>query len=234
LQYDLVNDTYVGHQYFISHKPQDIVVSPVQVFENKNNSFDFASKIDNVNPNFWGEFEYDFTADGKDNNYEKGFILPGDSKYLVALSKTISLNSPVQLKITNLNWHRVNSKQITDWEKFKQSHLDIEISEIKYTSGSNNPISDKLGLNKLSFMIKNNTAYNYQSFSLPILFMNGGGLAGVNKYTINKLMSGEKYQVDLSWHAGFEFINTVVITPEINIFDNSSYIKPTEKTTEKN
>lgn len=215
---DLAVSGHINHNYFAQTAPADLQVGPVNVLRSDAKS-DLAAQISNSNQRHWGEFEYFFVADGKETGRESGFILPGEIKYLMALSRE-SVSQNVQLRIEKMKWHRVTARDIRDWNDFRDNHLDIVVSNTQFTPQSNE------SLNQLSFKVSNNTAFNYWNVKFLIVFTGSqGNIAGVNKYGLGELMSGDKRDINIAWSGNLPPASQIMIVPEINIMKDSSYIK---------
>ena len=209
---------FINHNYFAQTAPKNIEPGPVYIFRTGGKS-DLTARISNANLKHWGEFEYFFTADGKEFGREAGFILPGETKYLMALAQEAASQN-VQLRIENLKWHRIKTREIDSWSEFRDSRLDLEISETRFV-----PLSDE-NLNRFSFRVGNNTAYNYWKVDFSIiLFGSQGNVVGVNRYGLSELMSGESKDLNIVWPGILPQANQIMVVPEVNIMKNSAYVK---------
>jgi len=222
----LVQQGNIEHSYLARIAAQDLSYSPVQVFGANNNRYDFLVKVRNVNQKWWAEFNYYFLIGEKQTEKFQGFIFPQENKYFIALNQSL-LTAPtyVEFITKDFEWHRIDQHRISNWQDFYTSHLNIENKEIKYIPASASELSEKIGLNQLSFTTINKTAYNYWEVNYIILIYSGGGITGINRYIINDFMSGQNRQVELSWPGNLGRVDKVELIPEINIMDNDVYIK---------
>src|SRR5665811_726411 len=110
--------------------------------------YDLYTSLENDNYKWWAEFEYYFSAAGRQTDKVKGYIFPREIKYLAVLAEDFS-NYPAdsQLIIENISWHRINQHLIPDWEEFKSNHFNIENTDIKFVSAEASPLSERLDLN---------------------------------------------------------------------------------------
>jgi len=222
----LVQINSVGHDYITQVGAKDLAIGSVGIIRSSDRKYDLYTNIKNDNPKWWAEFDYYFTAAGRQTGKTKSYILPNEIKYLAALAQDFSYSpTDAQLVIENISWHRVNQHEITDWNIYQASHLNIETTDIKFTSASASPLSEKLGLNQLSFNAINNTAYNYWNVGFTILLYSGDQIAAINHYVLTDFMSEQKRSVEISWPGDFGRTDKVEIIPEINIMKDDIYIK---------
>ena len=59
---------------------------------------------------------------------------------------------------------------------------------------------------------------------LNIALFDGDQLVSVNKYILQNFVSGEKRNIKISWPGNYRNIRAKII-PDINILDNSVYLK---------
>jgi len=216
----------VSHDYVVQIAARDLAIGSVEIFRSSDNKYDLYTMLKNDNLKWWAEFEYYFTAAGRQTEKTRGYILPEEVKHLAALAEEFSYYpEDGRLVIENINWHRINQHKITDWEAYRADHLNIETSDIKFIPANANPLSEKLGLNQLSFNAVNHTAYNYWSVGFAILLYSSDQVTAVNHYILNDFMSEEKRLVEISWPGNLGRADRIEIIPEINIMEDDIYIK---------
>ena len=91
--------------YVTALKPVPIEVSPIQSFNIEGNRNDFISQVRNNNANWLVTFDYQFVSNSDQTLKRKGFILPGEVKYLMDLGIE---GSGVNLEISNQKWIKIN------------------------------------------------------------------------------------------------------------------------------
>jgi len=222
----LIQVNGVSHDYVVQIGARDLNIGSVEIIRSSDKKYDLFTKLKNDNPKWWAEFDYYFIAAGKQTQKIKSYILPEEIKYLAALAEDFSYSpDDGQLIIENLSWHRINQHQISDFDAYRISHLNIESADIKFTPANANPLSEKLGLNQLSFNAINHTAYNYWSVGFVILFYSNDQITAINHYVLNDFMSEQKRSVEISWPGNLGRVDRVEIIPEINIMQDDIYIK---------
>jgi hypothetical protein len=220
----LVEASAVGHDYVLQLSAKQLFIAPVGVLKSAGNKYDFYVQLRNGNQKWWAEFDYYFAVAGGQTAKTKGFILPLESKYLLALAQEVaSRPDTAQLIMENISWHRLNQHQIPNWSAFERSHLNIVSTDIKFTPASS-LLSEKLNLNQLSFKVANQTAFNFWQAGFNILLYGGGALVDVNHYILDDFMSGQERAVEISWPGSLPWVNRVEIAPDINIMKDDIYI----------
>ncbi|MFH1583416.1 MAG: hypothetical protein ABIB72_03850 [Candidatus Falkowbacteria bacterium] len=214
------------HDYVMQIAAKDLALGSVEIIRSSDKKYDLYTKLKNDNPKWWAEFEYYFTAAGKQTKKVRDYILPEEIKYLAALAEDFSYYpEDGRLVIENINWHRINQHQIADWDAYRASHLNIETADIKFIPANASSLSEKLGLNQLSFNAINHTAYNYWSVGFAILLYSSDQITAINYYILNDFMSEQKRLVEISWPGDLGRADRIEIIPEINIMKDDIYIK---------
>ncbi|MDD5071813.1 MAG: hypothetical protein PHQ42_03700 [Patescibacteria group bacterium] len=222
----IVEERMVGHDYILELAPRDLILSSPQILKATEDKYDLLAEIRNPNPKHWANFIYCFSADNKETDCGQSFILPEETKTILALAKIFKARpSGLALAIKEISWARVNPRQFPDWKNFRDEHFDFNIEGVKFTPASASGLSEKLNLNSLEFSITNKTPFNYWEIPLNIFLYRGNSIVGVNRYTVLELMSGEKRKVEMSWLGGLSGADNVKTIPEINIFEDDIYIK---------
>lgn len=203
----------------------DIEASPVQVLASADR-YDLAAKLKNPNEKFTANFQYCFVRADQNLICGSSFLLPGDEKYILALGQDLSSGSEgITLVISSVFWQRIDAHKIPSWTDFSALRLSLPVSNLNFASGDNSGLSDKLSLSRLEFSIKNNTSYGYYEAPLNILLFSGSELVGVNRYLVKNFVPGDSREVKISWAANLSAVDRTEVKPDINIIDDSVYLK---------
>lgn len=222
----LVQVNNVGHDYVMQVGAKNLALGSVEIIRSSDKKYDLYARLKNDNPKWWVEFDYYFTAAGRQTKKDKGYILPDEVKYLMALAEDFSYYPEgARLIMENIGWHRINQHEIPDWGAYRTGHLNIASTDLKFVPADASPLSEKLGLNQLSFNAVNHTAYNYWSVGFVILLYAGDRITGINHYVINDFMSEQERSVEISWPGDLGRADRAEIIPEINIMADNIYIK---------
>ena len=222
---EIIQDTLVGHDFVLSRAPQELQLKSVQVIRGNDNKYDFVVQVKNVNPRHWAEIYYYFRIGDENLDITKGYIMPSESKYFLALGEEFDKNiSSANFVIEDINWHRLNAHTIPDWAQHKIDHLNIEISDIKFTPAKSSSLSEKLSLNDLKFNTTNNTPYNYWEIYFVVLLRDRDKIVGVNRYILAEFLSDQEREINVTWPGRLGRVGDIEIIPEVNIFEREVYI----------
>lgn len=201
---------------------EDMIFSAVSVFKGGEKN-DLAVQIKNPNTNFSAIFDYCFMSTDKEIACGQDFIMPAEEKYVVSLGVGNGFND-ASFVLKKIIWRRLDTKNISDFNFFENSHLNFSINELSFSPAASG-VSSNIDLNWLEFSILNNTAYSYYEAPLNILIFKSGTLVGVNRYILNNFMSGESREVRMTWTGDLRGAKDVKIVPAVNILDESVFLK---------
>ncbi|HPY08421.1 MAG: hypothetical protein ACOX0H_01770 [Patescibacteria group bacterium] len=234
-----IYSSYAYIIYFLSgpidNQPENQVLSPrniinemsigsLEIFRNPD-SYDLVIELQNNNDNFSAEFNYCFYQGEHTLKCEKGHVLPSERKYILALGINLADSKAVAFKINDIFWARVNRREIADWETFFNDRINFETTNMEFLNSSRSGLSDNVSLNTLEFDYTNHSPYSYFSVPLNILFYNGSSLVAVESYTAKDFLTGETRSIKMTWPGDIGTINRIEVVPDINILDDSVYLK---------
>lgn len=223
----IVTNANIDHEIVVRQSPKNLKFGNVKVIKSGVDKYDFLMEVSNINEQHWGEFEYYFTASGKNIGHATGFILPKETKYFYLLGQELKQDpSGVEFKIDEVKWSRISSVDYPDWTKFYNDRTRIEISDAEFIPESLSELSEKVDLNLLRFKLHNNTAYSYWEVNLGVRLMNRNTIIGAEKIVVNNLIAGEVRDFEITWPGKLSKVSEIIIVPEVNIIDESVYIKP--------
>ncbi len=239
----MLQTNIVSHDYLTQIGAQDLRNFPVNILTSASGKYDLAVRVQNINERWHAEFDYYFLADngpvssslsdqpsrdgsqGGKIGMARGFILPMEEKYLMALSQEFNVK-PIgaQLVIENLSWSRIDRHTIPDWQDYKNSRLNIVIEDIKFTPAGKSNLSGTVSLNQVNFKATNKTAYNYWQVDFQIALFRGMDVASVNKVSLNEFMSGQERLVEIRWPGDIGRISKSEVMRELDIMRDDIYI----------
>ncbi|MCK5061149.1 hypothetical protein KAR28_01205 [Candidatus Parcubacteria bacterium] len=212
----------------LRQKAQPILAQTPIILMGAGAKTDFVTKIINPNLTHWAEFQYVY----KDSNgniiaEHKNFILPNESKHLLSLGHDGLGSKPdIKFEFSDISWGRVTAHDYPDWEAYMDEHLNIEISDKKFTPAMSTILTESLSLNEVSFTAKNLTAYNYYDVNFIILLSDNTRITSANQYLLENFLSGESRDIVLTWPGRLGRIRYIDIVGEINITDEQVYVSP--------
>lgn len=183
--------------------------------------FDALALVKNPNAKWYATFDYKFAIAGEETAAHKGFILPGEEKYVLDLGIQAK-GKPTRaiLTLSNVHFQRINQREIPDYGSYKAARLAFDTSGISYT-----PALQVAGraVSRATFTVVNNSAFSYFEVPFQVFLYRGSVLAGVNQAILSNLSSGETRQVDVTWFDPLAGITKVEVKPDLNILDPSVY-----------
>lgn len=222
----MVNQKTLTHEMVMAQAPQDLIYQSVQSLKLSDGKYDFLVQIKNPNDRYWGRINYSFVAGDEKIGEFQGFVLPGESKYLLALGQEVGSNpAGVKLYVDSVNWQHVNLHKYPDWNQFRDDRMKFSFSDISFTPAQTTILTEKLDLNTLDFVVSNDSAFNYWNVDLIIFLYKGNNIIGVNKYSLGEFMSGETRNIQSTWPGELLRVDDVVVVPEIDITKDDIYIK---------
>ncbi len=204
------------HAYTVARAATPISVSEVRAFVSANNKYDFYTELENANTDWWAEFEYQFVFDGGSTAVKQGFILPESKKPLaeLAFSSTAGIVN-AQFQFQSISWHRLDRHVISDYTKWSQDRLDLEILNPTVIQDASGPV-------RTTFTVRNHTAFSYYNPTFYLLLKRGAVVA-VNKTTLQSLAPGESQDVVVNWFGTVPSASQVEIIPDLNLFNPTLY-----------
>lgn len=225
---DLVQTKTVTQNYLLAAAAKNLIYSSTGIVSN-DGKYDLYAQVKNPNAKYWGEFSYCFTTAAGEKSCGKDFILPGDKKYVLSLAQAFkNWPSSVTFLAKDIVWHKIDNHLIPDWNKYRDDHLNISVKNVVFTPAATNEISEKIGLNTLSFTAVNNSAFGYWEAPFTIVLSNSGKISSINSYVIKKFISYDSQDVKITWPGIIGAIDSTIITPDINIMDGGNYQQPNE------
>jgi hypothetical protein len=229
--------TMLGADIHAENTAAGLLVANASVFTASGKS-DFAAEMKNPNKNFRADFTYHFSIGNQATADKRGFILPGDDKFLIDLGEKISAGGSAALTITEIDWHKVDRHLIPDYAKFSADRLNFGITDAKFVpaGGGSNPFAGMVATptstpasggptGETTFTLTNNTGFGYKDLSFNILLMSGPELAAVNSTIISDVLPGETRQVELTWYESLPAISDTRVIPEVDIMNDGIYLR---------
>jgi hypothetical protein len=224
-----LNSELMSYSGLKDKKAKDIVASRPIVIDSGSKT-DFIVKVNNPNAKHIAHFKYSFNVGGQEYGERNGFILPEETKYLLALGENIpSRVNRAELVLTNVSWERVNKKEIIDWDLYASDRLNIGTREENFIPGQSTGLSENVILNRLEFVAYNNSAYNYYQTDFNIILFQNNTEIGAYKHSVDRFMSGQEKYVDLTLAHNIGNVSKILIEPEIDISQDDIYIDIGEK-----
>lgn len=189
---------------------------------------DIIVPVTNPNTRSAARFDYFFRVNGGEIGRRSDYILPGETKYLLALGQPLAAGtSEAELVIENYGLKRVDAHAIPDWAAYRAERINFAISDARFVPGASSGLSEKVSVGEAGFTIVNRSPYGYRRLRLILLLKNNGDVVGANEYIIENFRSGETRSPRISWTGNIPVVSQVEVIPDLDILDANSYLKYT-------
>lgn len=203
-----------------------VSTSDVTLLLNQSNQADLVGKVTNANPRSVLYFSYYFNVSGEQIGQDRSFVLPGDTKYVMALNQKLSsIQSGAELIITDIRYSPMPREIFPQWQEFKEDRLRLLVEDAAFIPGQDSGLSEKISLGELHFTITNQGGYSYKQLPLVIVLRLGDRIVSASRYYVENFRSGEKKSVRISWPGSWSGISQIEIIPDINILDENVYLQ---------
>lgn len=200
---------------------QDLAVKRIGVVPANSKIYDLFAEVANPNTEWRADFTYTFIVDGKPAAEQKGFIMPGESKFLLHLNTEATTAPTADWKVTSIKWHKMSGADTALLaEKY---HLATE--NFSFTSSQQTGVTQIVPISMVSFDLKNTGGYTYNSVGLPIVLLNGDTVVAVNYLTTQRVRPSEVRNLQAKWFHQFDGVTNYKVTPEVNVFDPEAFPK---------
>lgn len=189
------------------------------------NFLDFVAHITNANINKVAEFEYRFIWPRGSTEWVASFILPGASKYLLALGQEASDTSRTQLEIQNVRWKSIS---IEDKERLALTRDGLVVISSIFIRNINEELTGT-PISGAEFVVENRLPFDLQNIPFNILVTGPSGVQALNRVTVKRIDHKEQRVIRVRW---FSFVSggTVSAEPDINYLDDTHIAPRIEET----
>lgn len=163
------------------------------------------------------DIAYKFTYNGIDGKELHAFIRPEETKVLMDFNVGVSENIDLyDFQIVSISYKK--TKQI-DMKNLSYDNFSIE-------NQVNNLInSENTNRNWVEFDAKNISPYNFKKVAFNVILYLGEKIIAIDRIEEKNFYSNESRHIEASWFYKIPSYVSVVIVPEINIFDKTNYIQ---------
>lgn len=186
-------------------------------------AYDIAVRVTNPNLKWRVSFDYHFDAGGAATVTQKGYILPGDTRWLYALGQRGTSRPPnAKIVVENVKWLRADPHlTLPDYATWIAKRMDIRISDAVYAGPQP---QDPVPVGKATFTVTNATAFGYYNMGFFVTLHSGSWVVAVNRVAVSALRPGETRQVEATWASDIPTATRVEVKPEVDVFDERTYI----------
>lgn len=217
---NLAKDLVSYQTYRSTHRPLSPQIVSAKVIALGEERYDIIARLQNPNPDWLIEFDYQFVSEAVSTSVKRGFILPGEEKFLTALGvKTERVVRSPRIDLSNFTWRRIE-----DYALVRGERLNFELQDVKFISAQELSLSGRVPVSRTTFTIVNKTVYNFWGVGVYVALYQGSALTALNYITLEELLSNEARPVEISWYERLANVNKVSVEPEVNILDPKSFM----------
>ncbi len=223
----LITDSYDKDQSFATidfsgirerNKASDLVFVSKDYLSLGDNKYDFLATVYNPNKeHVVYDITYRFIYNGINTKELHSFIRPEETKVLMDFNiKSEDNIDYFEFEIVQISWKKINQLDMKDLS------YDNFVIENQKNNFLNSEVSNR---NWIEFDIKNNSPYNFKKALFNVIVYLGDKVVAINQLEEKNIYSGEIRHLESSWFYKIPSYVSVVIVPEINIFDKLNYIQ---------
>ncbi len=218
------NNIAAMHSIAKGSDAQQLTLGSAKVVQGTPTSYDFYATVKNTNADWYATFTYSFSAGSTTSRIEDGFVMPGESKYLLSLgTKADGRPSSPSITLENIVWHRVNHHDAPDVAAWLAEHGNFLLTTPTYAADIA-LANDKIG--RTTFTVTNASPYSYWAPQFNVILERAGAVVGVSQATLSEFTAGEIRNSEVRWYGDIPLTATATVAPNVNFFDESSYMSP--------
>lgn len=212
------------HAISTAEDAQPLSLGSVKILQGTPSSIDFFTTVNNPNDDWYATFTYTFSSGSLVSHEEKGFVLPGEKAYILALGvKSEQKPSSGTVALDNIVWHRVDRHIAPDIVAWTEDHANFVIEDATYVADV--AFADST-IGRTTFTVTNATPFAYWTVPFQVILERAGAIVGVSQAIVSEFESGEAQIVDVRWYDALPATATVTVLPSVNYFDTSVYMPP--------
>ncbi len=220
----LQNNVASMHAIAKGSDAQQLTLGSAKVIQGTPTSYDFFATVKNPNADWYATFTYRFSAGATTSRTEEGFVMPGESTYLLSLGvKADSRPSSPSITIENLVWHRVNHHDAPDVSAWLENHGNFLVTTPTYAADI---ALASASIGRTTFTVTNASAYSYWEPQFTVILERAGAVVGIAQATLSQFTAGEVRNAEVRWYGDIPLTATATVVPRINFFDSSVYMSP--------
>lgn len=201
-------------------RPVDLQLGGVE-FLQSGGVTDVLARVRNPNPEWYVRFSYTLGIGDRVERATDGFLLPGEERPVFRSFRGVG-GGTVVFNLEDIEWRRINPREILDFAVFKNEHLNFEVKEVQFIPSV---VEGQGRVSRASFNLVNKTAYNYAEPKFLVLLYRGSRLIGIQSTVLERFTSGQERKVEVSWIDGIGAVTNVEVLPEIDIMNPDVYMK---------
>ncbi|MBI3290836.1 hypothetical protein HYZ76_00975 [Candidatus Falkowbacteria bacterium] len=212
----------INYSYFHQvNQPRDLRIVSFDALDGSDGRYDFIAKIENPNPKwFAAEVLLQLISGSEIISEKRSFIHPGEQKYVAFFGQELeNFVNPV-LRIADVSWRRTQ-----DFAQYAEPRLKFSVSDIDFKSAQQSGVRGELPVSILSFKIRNDSAFSYWQVGVYMALTSDQRVGAANYISLDQFVSGQTREVEMRWYEALPPVGSIEILPEVNILDESVYMR---------
>ncbi len=203
-----------------SYGAQNLLLDSARLFQ-IGETYDFSALAQNPNEDFVARIRYKYVFDGGETPSKVVTILP-KKKVPLTIYGFKSDIYPVgsRLVVEEMRWRRVDPHVVPDTQSYVVARTNFLVDNLII---ERNPIGGALPP-RITFDIKNDTAYSYYEGRFALVLLGGGSIEGVIPLTIKEFRAGQNFPVDIRPAFSIAGIDDVEVIPLMDVFDPNEFL----------
>ncbi len=198
--------------------PAALQISNLRTLANSQ-GFDIMADLNNPNPKWTATFNYQFKIGDKLTPIKSGFIFPAEKKMIFNLAIENG-NLASEAVLSNIKW----TKEI-NFLTLNQNRFKFDISNVKFIPSAELGVGEKISVNRVSFDVANQSAFNYNNVIFILLLNNSNQVVAINQVASGNFFSGKTLSLESTFFQKLPRIDNVQVIPEVNILEPSVFLK---------
>lgn len=199
---------YAAFHPLISPEPLVIPAAVVLPESANNNSYDVLLRLSNPNEKWMADVMIE--AAGKQTNVR---VLNNQERLVVLNGGAVSLSSASDIKIIDINWHRIKNVAALNSKK-----PNLVIENVAYNN------STDVRPNQVEFSIQNDSVYNFWEISATVVLMQGSRAVAARQIQLSQLLKGEQRDISVNFFGPVGNVTDVLIVPFADVSDSGVFM----------
>jgi hypothetical protein len=216
-----VTSPALDYQYlFEQSQPLPLEITFSESLRNSSDSYDFVSEITNNNTTWYAQnVTYHFESGSFVSKTKSTTIMPGQTKYIMALGQT----GDFPLNTASLVVDKVTWKKQANFDALYDKMYLFEVENPVFESSQQSGLSGEVPVSRVSFAVRNASAYNYGDMTVSVLLYRASSLVGVNEISVARFDSGETKDLSYAIYGSTPGASRVEVIPDVDILNPASF-----------
>jgi hypothetical protein len=202
---------------------KDLQIAPASIFMSAPGKYDLISQTKNINDRWVVTVNYRYQLGDGETQIQQKIILPGEEQLLAIWGQEKEFfPSQARLEIVDIDWQKISPHKVFDVRDYIDSRLNFSISDFTFTPASR----EGLPINRLEFMVKNESAYSYWQADFDIRMLAGSEFVGAVPIILEEFKAGEERVIDLRMVDNMPHLTSIDLLPQIDVFDEREFMPP--------